>query len=81
MCFQCRRHRRKEVPEKTTKPTIIKWTESEEVALVRAYIDVSEDLIVGNNQMSSVFWSRVRDQFFSTMGRGSYRTNDMLSNK
>ncbi|KAL8250711.1 hypothetical protein R6Q59_034404 [Mikania micrantha] len=28
-----RRHRRKEVPEKTTKPTITRWSESEEVAL------------------------------------------------
>ncbi|KAL8192463.1 hypothetical protein R6Q57_027648 [Mikania cordata] len=49
------RHRRKEVPDKKTKPTIIKWTESEEMALVRAYIDVSKDPIVGNNQTSSVF--------------------------
>ncbi|KAL8256937.1 hypothetical protein R6Q59_028978 [Mikania micrantha] len=40
------RHRRKEVPEKTIKPSITRWSESEEMALARAYIDVSEDLIV-----------------------------------
>ncbi|KAL8208830.1 hypothetical protein R6Q57_008242 [Mikania cordata] len=56
-----RRHRRKEVPEKTTKPSITpkpsitRWSESEEVTLARAYIDVSEDSIVGNNQTSSDF--------------------------
>ncbi|KAL8264926.1 hypothetical protein R6Q59_023056 [Mikania micrantha] len=59
-----RRHRRKEVPEKTTKPSITRWSESEEVALARAYIDVSEDPFVGNNQTSSEFWKRVRAQFF-----------------
>ncbi|KAL8255427.1 hypothetical protein R6Q59_033648 [Mikania micrantha] len=33
--------------KKTTKPSIIRWLESKEVALARAYIDVSEDLMVG----------------------------------
>ncbi|KAL8259341.1 hypothetical protein R6Q59_027294 [Mikania micrantha] len=60
-----RRHRRKEVHEKTTKPSITRWSESEEVTLARAHIDVSEDPIV----------------VFSAMGRGSYRTNDMISGK
>ncbi|KAL8216499.1 hypothetical protein R6Q57_023336 [Mikania cordata] len=59
-----RRHRRKEVPEKTTKPSITRWSESEKVALARAYIDVSEDSFVGNNQTSTEFWRRVRAQFF-----------------
>ncbi|KAL8189680.1 hypothetical protein R6Q57_029246 [Mikania cordata] len=68
-----RRHRRKEVPGKTTKPTIIKWMESEEVALVRAYIDVSEYPIVGNNQTSSVFWSCDEQHAFRQMARDLQR--------
>ncbi|KAD3068226.1 hypothetical protein E3N88_36106 [Mikania micrantha] len=76
-----RRHRRKEVPEKTTKPTITRWSEVEEVTLARAYIDVSKDLFVSNNQTSMGFWKRVRAQFFSEMGRDSYRRNDMISGK
>ncbi|KAD6796117.1 hypothetical protein E3N88_07013 [Mikania micrantha] len=43
-----RRHRRKEVIEKTTKPSITRWSEVEEVALARAYIDVSEDPLARN---------------------------------
>ncbi|KAL8249085.1 hypothetical protein R6Q59_005953 [Mikania micrantha] len=58
------RHRRKEVPEKTIIPSITRWSESEEVALAHAYIDVSKDSIVGNNQTSSDFWRRVRHHFF-----------------
>ncbi|KAL8227089.1 hypothetical protein R6Q57_016921 [Mikania cordata] len=74
-------HQRKEVPEKTTKPSITRWLEYEEVALARAYIDVFEDLIVGNNQTSLEFRRRVRAQFFSAMRRDSYRTNHMISGK
>ncbi|KAL8249605.1 hypothetical protein R6Q59_006473 [Mikania micrantha] len=76
-----RKHRRKEVPEKITKPSITRWSEVEEVALARAYIDVSEDSFVGNNQTSTEFWKHVRAQFFSAMGRDSYRTNDMIFGK
>ncbi|KAL8250662.1 hypothetical protein R6Q59_034355 [Mikania micrantha] len=76
-----RRHRRKEVPEKTTKPSITQWSESEEVALARVFIDVSEDPFVGNNQTSTEFWRRVKGQFFSAMGCDSYWTNDMISGK
>ncbi|KAL8229074.1 hypothetical protein R6Q57_013974 [Mikania cordata] len=66
-------HIRKEVPEKTTKSSITRWSEVEEVALARACIDVSEDPIVGNNQTSTEFSRRVRAQFFPAMGRDSYR--------
>ncbi|KAL8252468.1 hypothetical protein R6Q59_036161 [Mikania micrantha] len=48
------RHRRKEVPEKTTKPTITRWSEYEETR---------------------------ETPVFLAMGRGSYRTNDMISGK
>ncbi|KAL8252116.1 hypothetical protein R6Q59_035809 [Mikania micrantha] len=75
------RHRRKDVLGKTTKSTITRWTEVEELAQARANIDVSEDPFVGNNQTSTEFWKHVRAQFFATMGRDSYKTNDMISGK
>ncbi|KAD5961458.1 hypothetical protein E3N88_12931 [Mikania micrantha] len=56
----CRRHRQKEVPGKTTKPTIARWSKVEEMVLARAYIDVSEDPFVGNNQASTEFWKPVK---------------------
>ncbi|KAL8234818.1 hypothetical protein R6Q59_020918 [Mikania micrantha] len=45
-----RSHRRKEVPEKTSKPTITRCSKVEKVALARAYIDISEDPFVGNKR-------------------------------
>ncbi|KAD4887936.1 hypothetical protein E3N88_20009 [Mikania micrantha] len=35
----------------------------------------------GRNQKGPDFWSKIRNQFFQAMGRGEYRTNDMLSSK
>ncbi|KAD5507539.1 hypothetical protein E3N88_15242 [Mikania micrantha] len=58
-----------------------KWTTEEEFQLTKAWIDVSEDPIVGRNQKGPDFWSKIRNQFFQAMGRGEYRTNDMLSSK
>ncbi|KAL8233361.1 hypothetical protein R6Q59_019461 [Mikania micrantha] len=62
-----RRHRRKEVPEKTSKPTIIRWSEVEKVALARAYIDVSENSFVAidcdsyrTNDMISGKWCNLQ---------------------
>ncbi|KAD4584897.1 hypothetical protein E3N88_22498 [Mikania micrantha] len=82
---QKRRHRRKLAAD--TEPAvggssrIEKWTTEEEFQLTKAWIDVSEDLIVGRNQKGPDFWSKIRNQFFQAMGRGEYRTNDMLSSK
>ncbi|KAD4583948.1 hypothetical protein E3N88_21549 [Mikania micrantha] len=82
---QKRRHRRKQAAD--TEPVvggssrIEKWTTEEEFQLTKAWIDVSEDPIVGRNQKGPDFWSKIRNQFFQAMGRGEYRTNDMLSSK
>ncbi|KAD5508482.1 hypothetical protein E3N88_16185 [Mikania micrantha] len=82
---QKRRHRRKQAAD--TEPAvggssrIEKWTTEEEFQLTKAWIDVSEDPIVGRNQKGPDFWSKIRNQFFQAMGRGEYRTNDMLSSK
>ncbi|KAL8223891.1 hypothetical protein R6Q57_019366 [Mikania cordata] len=37
--------------------------------------------VPGRNQKGPDFWSKVRSHFFQTMGRGEYRTNDMISSK
>ncbi|KAL8246349.1 hypothetical protein R6Q59_007565 [Mikania micrantha] len=75
------RHRRKEVLEETKKPSITRWSEVEEVSLTHPYNEVSEDSVVGNNQMSTEFWKRARARVFSAMGRDSCRTNDMIFDK
>ncbi|KAL8255393.1 hypothetical protein R6Q59_033614 [Mikania micrantha] len=70
------------VSENTTRPPtgyIATHAQMKEVSLARAYIDVSEDPLVGNNQTSTELWKHVRAQFFSAMGRDSYQTNNMIS--
>ncbi|KAL8256863.1 hypothetical protein R6Q59_028904 [Mikania micrantha] len=58
-----------------------KWTTEEEFALLKAWVDVSEDPIVGRNKKGPDFWSKIRSHFFQAMGRAEYRTNDMISSK
>lgn len=38
------------------------WTDTEHLALSKAYIRIAEDPVVGNQQTSSSFWKRVHDQ-------------------
>ncbi|KAL8210704.1 hypothetical protein R6Q57_005141 [Mikania cordata] len=70
-----------------TEPVVVaptrpeKWTPEEEFALSKAWVDVSEDSIVGRNQKGPDFWSKVRSHFFQAMSRGEHRTNDMISSK
>ncbi|KAL8218710.1 hypothetical protein R6Q57_022083 [Mikania cordata] len=77
---QRRRHRKKQVGD--TEPAVggssrlEKWSTEEEFQLTKAWIDVSEDPIVGPD-----FWSKIRSQFFQAMGREEYLTNDMISSK
>ncbi|KAD5960945.1 hypothetical protein E3N88_12418 [Mikania micrantha] len=82
---QRRRHRKKQAGDTETavggSSCIEKWTTEEEFQLTKAWIDVSEDPIVGRNKKGPDFWSKIRNQFFQAMGRGEYRTNDMLSSK
>ncbi|KAL8239858.1 hypothetical protein R6Q59_016425 [Mikania micrantha] len=77
---QRRRHKKKQVGD--TEPVVVgstrleKWSPEEEFQLSKAWVDVSEDSIVGPD-----FWSKIRSNFFQAMGRGEYRTNDMISRK
>ncbi|XP_021990663.1 uncharacterized protein LOC110887065 [Helianthus annuus] len=61
---------------------VITWEPDEEYALTRAFIDVSEDPVIANNQSKFVFWSRIRELFFDLMGkRDEYRPPDSISGK
>jgi hypothetical protein len=59
-----------------------KWTTSEELVLVKAVIDVTEDPIVGNSQPRKAFYSRVGEKFHEEIGvEEEYRNVDQLSSK
>ncbi|KAL8216256.1 hypothetical protein R6Q57_023093, partial [Mikania cordata] len=82
---QRHRHRKKQVGD--TEPAVggssrlEKLSTEEEFQLTKAWIDVSEDPIVGRNKKEPNFWSKIRSQFFQAMGRREYHTNDMLFSK
>ncbi|KAM0064251.1 putative glutathione transferase [Helianthus debilis subsp. tardiflorus] len=78
-----RAHKKKvETTTTRTKKNVQTWEPEEEYALTRAFIDVSEDPVIANNQSKTVFWNRVRELFFELMGRGDeYRKPDSISGK
>ncbi|KAJ0443693.1 hypothetical protein HanIR_Chr16g0823611 [Helianthus annuus] len=64
-----RPHKKKADTTTRAKKNVISWESDEEYALTRAWIDVSEDPVIANNQSKSVFWARIRDLFFDLMGK------------
>ncbi|XP_076904320.1 glutathione S-transferase T3-like [Bidens hawaiensis] len=62
--------------------SIQKWSVQEELALARAWVDVSEHPIVGNEQTIYDLWDRVEVKFFEAMGKGpDYRRRDQITGK
>ncbi|XP_022015367.1 glutathione S-transferase T3-like [Helianthus annuus] len=77
-----RAHKKKVETNTRTKKNVQTWEPEEEYALTRAFIDVSEDPVIANNQSKTVFWNRIRELFFELMGRGEeYRLPDSISGK
>ncbi|XP_022029539.1 glutathione S-transferase T3-like [Helianthus annuus] len=76
-----RRRRKKGETETHTPKKVELWTPKEEFALAQAWLDVSKDEIVGNDQDVKVFWRRIREKFFAAMDRGEYYTADSFSGK
>ncbi|KAJ0683096.1 putative glutathione transferase [Helianthus annuus] len=76
-----RSHKKKDETEKRTPKKVEFWSPKEEFELAKAWLDVSEDEIVGDDQDIKVFWGRIREKFFAAMGRGVYRTADSFSGK
>ncbi|XP_021985421.1 glutathione S-transferase T2-like [Helianthus annuus] len=76
-----RSHKKKDETEKRTPKKVEFWSPKEEFELAKAWLDVSEDEIVGDDQDIKVFWGRTREKFFAAMGRGVYRTADSFSGK
>ncbi|XP_022035265.1 glutathione S-transferase T3-like [Helianthus annuus] len=77
-----RAHKKKVETNTRAKKNVITWEPEEEYALTRAFIDVSEDPVIANNQSKTVFWNRIRELFFELMGRGEeYRLPDSISGK
>ena len=70
------------------------WTRVEEEALMRAFIDVSEDSVVGNAQHCGMFFfiifiyvnvtsfcKRVESLFYNIMGKSKYRSHHQIHTK
>ncbi|CAN1124721.1 hypothetical protein LINPERHAP2_LOCUS2500 [Linum perenne] len=49
------------------------WSRAEDEALAKAWVEVSEDEIVGNDQGGDDFWSKIH-QIFATKGFGLERS-------
>ncbi|XP_076937006.1 glutathione S-transferase T3-like [Bidens hawaiensis] len=58
-----------------------KWKDDEEAALAQAWIDTSEDSVLGDGKRTAIFWAEICDKFFEIIGRGRYRGDDSVSNK
>ncbi|XP_023772676.1 glutathione S-transferase T3-like [Lactuca sativa] len=56
------------------------WVEREELALARAYVNVSKDKQRGNQQRFDAFWERVLEHFSVQMG-GSDRSRHQVNSK
>ncbi|KAJ0623236.1 putative glutathione transferase [Helianthus annuus] len=76
-----RAHKKKVETNTRTKKNVQTWEPEEEYTLTSAFIDVSEDPVIANNQSKTVFWNRIRELFFELMGRGEYRLPDSISGK
>ncbi|XP_022003747.1 glutathione S-transferase T3-like [Helianthus annuus] len=76
-----RSNKKKDETEKRTPKKFEFWSPKEEFELAKAWLDVSEDKIVGDDQDIKVFWGRIREKFFAAMGRGVYRTADSFLGK
>ncbi|KAL0700815.1 hypothetical protein Bca4012_056937 [Brassica carinata] len=50
-----------------------KWTPAEDEMLISAWLNTSNEAIVGNNQKSGTFWKRVGDYFFAALNGGDGR--------
>ncbi|XP_021979334.1 glutathione S-transferase T3-like [Helianthus annuus] len=74
-------HRKKSENVERAPKTIESWMPIKELALARAWLDVSEDLIISTDQDIAVFWRHIREKFFNTMARGESRTLDSFSGK
>ncbi|KAK9070058.1 hypothetical protein SSX86_010457 [Deinandra increscens subsp. villosa] len=72
-------HKKKEVETRTPKE-IQFWTEDENFALCRAYVEASKNPTKGNYQDMKEFWDEIRSKFFMLMGKGEYRNPDSGAN-
>ena len=62
------------------KPTV--WVPHEELVLVKAWVDISEDSIQGNAQPGEHFWFRILERFREELGKcDDYRTKHQLNSK
>ena len=64
-------------------PNATKWTPYEDVALCKAYSNISSDRAVGTDQSSKTFWSRIKKTFelIRAGGSGTSRATTALQNR
>ncbi|KAF5799302.1 putative glutathione transferase [Helianthus annuus] len=76
-----RKHRKKAVDAEPVEKNVMHWTSDEELALARAWVEISEDPATGNHYKGTDFWKRVREAFHKLTGREPYRNADSISGK
>ncbi|KAK9051405.1 hypothetical protein SSX86_028032 [Deinandra increscens subsp. villosa] len=72
---------RKNKKKSTTKADRTPWTTDEKKYLAQAYIHVTEDKKVGDQQRFSSFWQRVVDHFIGLIGRETNRNVHQITTK
>ncbi|KAK9049267.1 hypothetical protein SSX86_031766 [Deinandra increscens subsp. villosa] len=77
-----RSHKKKAPEAPREKKQVQPWTEEEEVALARAWLDCSENPIIANDQDLTTFWRETRKKFYELMNANEpYRQPDSISGK
>nr|XP_043630374.1 glutathione S-transferase T3-like [Erigeron canadensis] len=76
-----RSHANKNPDEPQEKPNQINWSREEQMALARAWLEVTEDPLVANYQRETKYWSQIREIFHRIMNKGEYRMQDSINSK
>nr|XP_043626585.1 glutathione S-transferase T3-like [Erigeron canadensis] len=77
-----RRQHRKRVPgEPRAKVTQMAWSSEEQIALCRAWLDVTEDPASANYQKDKTYWRRITQKFHAILNKPPYRDQDVVSSK
>nr|XP_043630129.1 glutathione S-transferase T3-like [Erigeron canadensis] len=71
----------KVVPRNPRRMKLRAWTQAEEVALAKAYINVSQDPYKGNHQAHHSFWKKVLAEFNNHLEKDLWRNYDQVKSK
>ena len=59
----------------------VRWSQNEDLALCKSFINVSEDPIAGTDQRASIFWSTIFEKFKAQVEADNSRTETALQSR